>query len=230
MAENTRKASAPGAGTTRPRPGAVRSGPGRPAGVLRRTCAAAALLLLAGMLGGCLFEPRSAEPPVSGDVIQYSPQTSARSVWANMELALENTDPGGWDQNVSADFRYLPDPDTEVAHPTVNWENWGKADEMDFIVGWFGSNVEIEADLVDDPIQTADPGGLTGEWELIYLIRVTDEFGRETRYRGRAFIGFESPGNFWYVSHWRDVQGEEDPVSGASLQTLGAIRGAIAAN
>jgi hypothetical protein len=196
----------------------------------RRVLAAAlAAVALLPATGGCLFNPREAEPPSAGDVVSYNPQTSARNVWANLELSLNNTDPAGWDLNISEDFRYFPDSETESIYPSVDWDNWDKAAEMSFINAWYGSNVTITADLLDTEINTNDPAGTSGEWELIYFVRVIDEFNSETRYRGRAFIGFLLEGNFWYISYWRDQQGEDDPDNpGSNLQTLGVVRGAIA--
>jgi hypothetical protein len=192
-----------------------------------------ALVLLVGLLpgaAGCLFTPRQAEPPVAGDVVSYNPQTSARNVWDNVELALNSTDPGGWDQNLSPDFRYFPDTETESTYPSIDWANWDKTAEMSFIQAWFGSSITVLSDMVlPGSENTNDPSGDSGEWDLIYYIRVTDEFGGETRYSGRALIGFQLEGNFWYISYWRDLNGEEDPESpGSNLQTMGVVRGAVA--
>jgi hypothetical protein len=188
------------------------------------------LLLVVPLLGGCLFEPREAEPPASTDPIPYVPQTSARNVWSNVELALNNTDVAGWDQNLSSDFRYVPDSQTESAYPTVDWANWDKSQEIDFVQSWFGSDITIVSDMIRDGSQnTNDPGGQFGTWDLIYLVRVTDQFGGETRYSGRAEIDFQLEGNFWYITRWEDLNGEEDPDNpGSNLQTLGVVRGAIA--
>jgi hypothetical protein len=187
------------------------------------------LAILAFALGGCLFEPREAETPISEGIVEYNPRTSARNVWANLELALGNTDAGGWDENLSEDFQYFPDTETESLYPGIDWANWGKPQEMTFINNWFGSNVTITADLFNEEINTNDPAGTSGEWELIYFVRVIDEFNSETRYRGRAFIGFQLEGNFWYIRYWRDQQGETDPENpNANLQTLGVVRGAFA--
>ena len=78
------------------------------------------------------------------------------------------------------------------------------------------------------------PGTSGGEslWEdVIYDLTVTNEAdGSAVRYRGRADIYFRLEGNFWYVYRWIDNGGESPPEGGASLQTMGVIRGTFASN
>lgn len=206
---------------------------GRPDKPRTRRCARGLVWLVLAALSpataGCLFNPRQAEPPVAGDQISYDPQTSARNVWGNLQTALNATDPGGWDQNLSPDFRYYPDTETESIYPNVDWANWDQAREIAFVQDWFGSNISVAADMERPGSEnTNDPSGDSGEWDLIYFVRVTDPTGNETRYSGRALIGFQLEGNFWYISYWRDLNGEEDPDNpGSNLQTLGVVRGAI---
>ena len=195
----------------------------------RRVVLICLLPTLALALGGCLFEPREPETPSSGS-IQYLPRSSAANVWENCRLALVNKDVGGWDTNVSPAFIYIPDTDTRGAYPGVDWDNWGKDAEMAFINAWFATDVTIEADLLDEAINTPDGAGGVAEWDLIYLINVTDnQSGGVTRYRGRAIIRFDIPATYWFVSFWHDEQGEQDPDNpDATLETMGRLRGAFA--
>jgi hypothetical protein len=196
------------------------------------TCRLPALgLLLAAVVataGGCIFDTREPEPP-STQAINYLPRSSAANVWENCRLALVNKDIGGWDTAVAEDFQYAPDGETQSAYPGVDWQNWDKQAELDFINSWFATDVTIEASLRDSVINAPDGSGGFAEWDLIYLLTVTDnQTGSTTRYRGRCILEFSVPDNFWYVSYWRDEQGEVDPETGATLQTMGALRGAFA--
>jgi hypothetical protein len=123
------------------------------------------------LLGGCLFEARDPEPPTSL-AIDYLPRSSAENIWENCRLALINRDTGGWDTAVSENFVYVPDSDTEQAYPAVDWANWDKDREMDFINSWFASGVTIQADLRDTDISTPPGDGGVAEWEIIYLLTV----------------------------------------------------------
>jgi len=180
------------------------------------------------LLGGCLFEPRDPEPPTTSS-IEYLPRSSPENVWENCRLALNNKDVGGWDTAIAQDFRYEPDSDTQLAYPGVDWTNWNKQAELDFINSWFGSDVTINASLRDSVINAPDGQGGFAEWEIIYLIEVTDnQTGSTTRYRGSCILNFNLPDSFWYVSYWRDEQGEQAPDGTGTLQTMGALRGAFA--
>lgn len=181
--------------------------------------------LIAG--GGCLFEPRDPEPPTSR-AIDYLPRSSAANIWENCRLALVNQDAGGWDTAVSANFVYLPDSETQQAYPEVFATAWDKDREMNFISSWFASDVQIQANLRDQDISTPDGAGGLAEWEIIYLLTVTDrQTGSVTRYRATAILQFSLEGSYYYLSSWRDQQGEEDPDTGAALETMGRLRGAF---
>jgi len=101
---------------------------------------------------------------------------------------------------------------------------------MAFINRWFAQDVTIEADLLDEAINTPDGAGGLAEWDVIYLVTQTDNAtGSVTSYRGRCQLQFELQGSFWYLSFWRDEQGEEDPDNpGSSLPTLGRVRAVFA--
>jgi hypothetical protein len=196
--------------------------------VFRQPFIALILILAAVALGGCIFDTRDPEPP-STQAINYLPRSSAPNVWENCRLALVNKDIGGWDDAIGEEFQYVPDSETQLAYPTVDWTDWNKQDELDFMNTWFSTDVTIDADLLDEEINTPDGQGGFAEWDLIYLLTVTDnQTGSTTRYRGRCILNFNVPDNFWYVTFWRDEQGEADPESGATLQTMGALRGAFA--
>jgi hypothetical protein len=192
-----------------------------------RVLALGCVVLLAP-LGGCLFEPREAEPPTTSTV-QYLPQTSPANVWRNAQSSLEAKDPSGWDESFSEQFIYLPDTDTVNAYPGVDWLNWNKDKEISFINRWYSSDVTIIADLRDTDINTADPSGTTAEWQLIYYVReIQNSNGNETRYRAQATINFQLEANFWYITGWEDEAQESDPDDDSILlPTMGRLRGAF---
>jgi len=188
-----------------------------------------ALAALIAHLGGCLFDTRDPEPPTSG-AIDYLPRSNAANVWENCRLALINKDTGGWDTAVFEGFVYEPDSDTEQANPSVDWDSWGKDAEMNFINSWFATDVTISANLRDTDINTPDGSGGVAEWEIIYLLSVVDnQSGSTTRYRGNAVLRFTVEGSYWFLTYWRDQNGEPDPDNpGSTLPTMGALRAAFA--
>ena len=198
------------------------------------TTALLGCVLAAGLvLGGCIFDTRDPEPPTTSS-IDYIDAFSAVAVWENCRLALNNSDLGGWDSAVLEDFRYYPDSEAADAYPGAPWDqnaDWTKETELSFISSWFASGVSIEADLLNggDADNTPDGDGTRAEWEITYLINVTNsQDGSVTRYRARATLEFKAEGSFWYLATWRDDQGENDPDTGDPLQSMGFLRGAFA--
>jgi hypothetical protein len=188
-------------------------------------------LPLAGLLlcAGCLFEARDPEPPETA-AIDYLPRSSPANVWENLRLALTNKDSGGWDTAISENFIYVPDGQTESSFPAVDWGAWDKEAEMEFIGSLFASGVTIASANLEwkDPASASTPDGSGGfaEWDITYFLEVTDTLGSTSRYRGRAIVEFSLEGSYWYLSYWRDEQGEQDPDDPTStLATMGALRG-----
>jgi hypothetical protein len=187
-------------------------------------------LLLPILAAGCLFEPRAAEPPSTQDPIEYLPRTSPRNIWENCRLALDNVDATGWDNAVHETFLYEPDSQTLSQYPGVFATPWGKTQEMAFANAWFSNRPIIQANLLDEEISTPDGSGGRAEWDIIYFLNVTDrQTGSLARYRARATLVFELKGNYWFLTYWRDENGESDPGNPQILlPTLGVVRGAFA--
>jgi len=179
------------------------------------------------LLAGCLFDTRDPEPPQTA-AIDYLPRSSPANVWENCRLALTNRDSGGWDTAVSENFEYVPDGDTESSFGGIDWSGWNKEVELAFAGNWFATGADIvsaSTQWVDDGISTPGGSGGFAEWDLIYYFTVNSN-GSTTRYRGRAILQFELEGSYWYLSYWRDEQGEQDPDNPSStLATMGALRG-----
>jgi len=186
-------------------------------------------LVVLPLVTGCLFEPRDPEPPQTA-AIDYLPRSSPANVWENCRLALTNKDSGGWDTAVSENFIYVPDGATETGFPGIDWTAWDKTVEMAFIGNWLASGATIASEGLQwqDPASASTPAGSGGfaEWDVTYYLEVTDSFGSTTRYRGRTILEFQLEGSYWYLSYWRDEQGEQDPDNPEStLATMGALRG-----
>ncbi len=194
----------------------------------RARAGAATLLLLAvgPLAGGCLLAPREAEPP-GGSVIGYLPDSEPGAVLANLDKALAGQDASGYIQRLGPEFRYIPDSQTLADYPATDWENWDRAREEAFITSFLNSVDAVESSLTE-VVLFDDWSGATAEWEMVYSLQVTSPGATQpTAYRGRAFFRLEIVDTFWRLVQWRDVQGEADPVSGATLQTMGALRGAF---
>lgn len=181
-------------------------------------------------LGGCLFEPRVAEPPQTGSIVRYQEQISPANVWDNLETSLEASHAPGWENAISATgFRYIPDSAAENQFPGV-FTDWNRERELTFINALYNSDVTITARMRNLEFVVPPSSGSISIWEnVIYDVTVISGVdGSSIRYRGSAIITFSLEGNFWYITEWRDQQGESDPDSDQLLSTLGVLRGNFA--
>ncbi len=185
------------------------------------------ILALSSLLtGGCFFTPRQAEAP-GGAVITYLEQSQPENVIANIETAMANRDPGGYDRQIAEDFTYQPDSDTEASYPGVDWLAWDREQETAFMNDFLGNVDGVTVDLRDEEIQV-DWSGSEAELRYIYSMEV-DESGGMVPYRALVTLEFRLDGTYWVLTRWFDEQGETDPDTGSPLPSLGQRRGAFAA-
>lgn len=200
--------------------------PGRTGG---RLCAAVPLLALA--LGGCLFAPREAEPPQTGEIVRYLEQIAPADTWDNLETSAEASHAPGWEGAISStSFRYIPDSAAESQFAPGTFTDWGRDQELAFINALYNSDVNIAARMRNLDFVVPPSSGSESVWEnVIYDLKVTSNVDNSSvRYRGSAIITFSLEGNFWYITEWRDQQGESDPETNQLLSTLGVLRGNFA--
>jgi hypothetical protein len=186
------------------------------------------MLLASVTLGGCLLEPREAEPPSSAVSVTYLPRSEAKNVWANLQLALNNKGLSGYEEAISDDFHYFPDQNAEQVYPGV-FDEWDRDKEIDFVTKFFESGVTISSEMRDEDFVVPDPAGSSEvEWVgVIYYLKVTSTIDNsESRYRASARITFRLESNYWYITEWEDQQRESDPDdAGKLLSSMGDLRG-----
>lgn len=206
---------------------------GRERSAARRSTVACSLagLLACSLAGaGCLLQPREAEPPQTGDIVVYLEQIDPANTWDNLQTSAEATHAPGWEGAISqTSFVYIPDSAAEAQFPGV-FDNWSREREIAFINALYNSDVTIVATMRNPGFVVPPSSGSVSVWEnVIYDLRVTSGVdGSSVRYRGSAIITFTLEGNFWYISEWRDQQGESDPDTNQLLSTLGVLRGNFA--
>jgi hypothetical protein len=195
---------------------------------MRRALYGLILAIFALAWSGCIFQPRDPEDP-GGTVITYLPQSEPRNVIANIEKAMENLDPAGYDRQIAEDFVYEPDSGTEASYPGIDWAAWGREQEVEFMNAFLGggSVTGVTSDMRAVELDT-DWSGSEAFLRYTYSI-VVDESGSQVPYRATVSLDFRLDGTFWVLYRWFDEQGEQDPDSGANLPSLGQRRGAFAA-
>ena len=185
---------------------------------------------LALLLAGCSDEDdsRTVEPPTGGGPGYQVPDSPA-AAWSNLELALTHTDAFGWEDQLAADFAYVPDPQTAQAYPTVDWASWGRAQDVEVVGDLDVAADSVAADLTDVVFHA--PAGVGGMaiWDVIYDVQIWSSPRSVTRYRARALLTFEFVGADWQLTLWEDLQRESDPDEPSVIYpSLGEVRGALA--
>ncbi len=193
---------------------------------MRRAVFGLILAVFALAMGGCIFEPREPETP-GGFVITYLDPSRPENVIANIEKAMSNMDPAGYERSISEDFTYEPDSGTEASYPDVDWTTWNREKEIAFMNDFLGNVQGVTVDLQAE-VRQSSWSGSEAELRYIYSAEV-DESGSQVPYRALVTLEFKLDGTFWVLYRWFDEQGEQDPDSGANLPSLGQRRGAFAA-
>ncbi len=198
------------------------------AGVRRapRAAIAAFALIAAVTTGGCLFEPRTPEPP--GQTVTYIPATEPKAVLDNLDTALRARDAAGYLNMIGDTFVYVPDTQAVTDYPGVDWAHWDRAKESTFINALCNNTTAMQSTLQDSTIFAEGSSGTKVIWEFIYSLGVTSPgASAPTRYRGRAFLTLELVLNFWKLTRWEDEHGEPPRGGGGTLPSSGDLRGAI---
>lgn len=187
-----------------------------------------AILLTVVSCAGCLFEPRDPELPGT-NTIDYLPPLSTDNVLGNLERALAGGDPSGYERMLSDDFVFVPDSGALSNYPDVDWDGWGKDQEVAWVGSFLGNVESVTADLQAEEFGD-EPGTSSAELRYVYALTVTEIGDSQVLYRAQATLEFHIDGTEWRLTRWTDEQGETDPDSGALLPSLGQRRGAYAAS
>jgi hypothetical protein len=178
------------------------------------------------LVGGCLFAPRVAEPPQTGDIVVYLDQISPSAAWDNLQTSAGATHAPGWEGAISqTGFIYKPDDAVENQYPGV-FTVWDRDREIAFINALYNADLTIVALMRNPEFRVPPSSGSKSIWEsVIYDLTVTSTLGgNPIRYRGSARITFSLEGNFWYITEWEDLVGENDPETNQAFSTMGVLR------
>jgi|GEM_PF-2504770 len=154
-------------------------------------------------------------PPLTG---AYDPETLLRQ----LEKLVEARDWKSYAEYLSPGFRFIPYASLWVEYPTMEWDLWGRDREIDFIEEMVTGGGQSSLRLLDKVLDAGLESHGRSEWDLIYTL-----VSRQTVFRSRAIFVFEEVDNLWYLREWIDTTIENDPETGAQLQTSGSLREAL---
>ena len=175
-----------------------------------------ALLILVLCVGPASAERPQPQPqPLTG---AFDPET----LLLQLEQLVKNRDWKTYGTYLSPGFRFIPYASLWVEYPTMEWDLWGKHRELDFIQEMVAPHHRASLNLLDNVLDPGLESHGRAEWDLVYTL-----VSRGMVFQSRAIFVFEEVDNLWYLREWVDTTIENDPESGADLQTSGSLREAL---
>jgi hypothetical protein len=186
----------------------------------------AALLFLAAIApAGCIFEPRTPEPPGSGtEQYPWIVPNRPKDVFVNLASGLASNLDSNYERSLDAAFIFTPSTDAEAIYPG-SFEGWNKSVEMEFLARVKTLYVGTRS------VQFGDGNGnFTSENEQVGLAiyegtyTITLDLGDGSPavvYGGIARFTIVQGTQGWVLSIWEDIE-----ASGTN-PTSGILRGAL---
>ncbi len=189
---------------------------------------AVGLALLAGaaalVSSGCLFEPREAEDPGSGEDDTWVDPQVPQDVFKNLMTGLSEAGNSNYERSLSDDFSFIPRPADLNQYPGA-LADWNTEDELNFLnvlKGDYTSTREIRFGDENGEWEEENPQGTNPYFQGEYLYTLSGVTG-EALYGGVARFTFEENAQGrWVLMEWEDLDILASPETGG---TGGALRG-----
>jgi hypothetical protein len=191
-----------------------------------RNYSLAALLFLAAIAqAGCIFEPRTAEPPGGGtEQYPWIVPTRPKDVFVNLASGLASNLDSNYERSLDAAFAFIPSADAEAIYPG-SFDGWNKAVELEFLTRvktlYVGTRSVQFGDANLNFTSENEQVGLA-IYEGTYTITLNLGDGSPAvTYAGIARFTIVQGTQGWVLSIWEDIE-----ASGAN-PTSGILRGAL---
>jgi hypothetical protein len=172
--------------------------------------AVAAALLLAAAAA-----PAQRPEPLTGG---FDPE----DVLVNLEQRVKERDWKRYGEFLAPDFRFVPDSGVPLEYPAVDWDAWGRRQEIRFARELVSPGHDAALNLRDKVLERGRESEGRAEWDLVYTLT-----SRGQVFRSRAILVFVRVEGLWFLREWIDTTVETDPETGSFLPTSGSLRGAL---
>jgi len=183
------------------------------------------LLTLLVASGGCIFEPREAEPPDTGDEGTWITPNQPKDVFLNLISGLAADANSNYERSLDQNFTFIPLQEDVSALGSEVFDGWNKEIEMGMLTRLKGIFLgERTIQFGDENMVFDREDELPGRWEFEgeYVITLDPGDGSPIEtYAGRAIFILEKQSQGWMLTRWEDID-----VSG-SFPTSGYLRGTL---
>lgn len=191
--------------------------------------AAITALVLAALLagGGCLFEPRQAEPPLDETEGDWVVPKTPKDVFLNLVTGMASAGNSNYERSLAETFTFTPRDQDRLQFPDGTFDDWTKGVEMDVLTRIKGDyQGERTATYGDEngnfPKEDIQIGWAEFEGPYSWTLELGDGSDPEI-YSGTARFYLEEGTSGWILVRWEDV----DVID--SYPTSGNLRGTFRA-
>lgn len=170
---------------------------------MRRIILATAIMAAAFAAAGCIFEPRTADEPLSeGDpwVVPILP----KSIFYNLQTGFSSAANSNYERSLAEEFVFIARPQDWPDAPA-----WGKTEELDFLTRVKGEYPAAREILFGDENMTFERENVEvgrAEFEGLYVITLDPGGGEPVEtYAGKAIFIVEKGATGWALVSWEDV-------------------------
>lgn len=195
-----------------------------------RTKRMIALVMLAALVGstGCVFEPREAEAPDTGEGGNWITPGLPKDVFANLASGLAAAQNSNYERSLNEDFTFIPRPEDRSNLGDEVFDGWNKEIEMAFLTrlkGIYAGERQIRFGDENTEFEREDVSVGRAEYEGNYVMTLDPGDGSEPEvYEARAIFVIIEANQGWMLLSWEDVDViGSNPTSG---YLRGTLRGA----
>lgn len=176
-------------------------------------------MLTCAALSGCLFEPRSAEPPDTEKTAWVVPNLP-RNVLTNMDNGLEDLTGVNYKLSIQDGFTFVPLPE-DLGNPTLPgaFDDWTADVEKQTIDRLVADSQEITV-LFTNIVQVYDQTPFA-YFNVDYSLMTIDNAADTSFYKAKAEFRMQDGSKGWQLIYWEDIE----RVTG--FATWGFLRGTL---
>ena len=195
--------------------------------IFKRILISMALIGFVGM-AGCVFEPREAEVPDTGEGGDWITPGIPKDVLANLASGLAATANSNYERSLHDDFVFIPRPEDRDNLGAAVFEGWDKQVEMAFLTrlkGIYLGDRLIQFGDENMQFEREDISVGRAEFEGNYVMTLDPGDGSEPEiYEGRAIFIIIEDNQGWMLLSWEDVDViGSNPTSGYLRGTLRGV-------
>jgi len=164
-----------------------------------------AVLLLSGLTGCSMFEPRLPDSPGdNNDSESFVPANDAAGIFVNMRSGVENLLEGAnYERSLAENFMFVPLDQDVIDLPTVDWTNWTKAVEMSVLRLMLSESSAATVTFNRSILQS------TNDWvqfNVTYKLELTSNTsGLTSTYEGVAQFDVRRTSGIWELELWKET-------------------------